>query len=1008
LLLGSVQVPGQRGALRLSEGFVPGLWQARFIVARRPAALRLPPEPLRVTASLSGPARVFVTTGAGSSVVGLGDEPRDVAILLPRGGRAQLEADATIRLHALRVTRLGGPPWGRLALVLCGGLVGALVARARPRLVGAAFGAAVALLAAGLALCGGFTGLVILALTERLAAFGSLLALAALLLLVRALPSGGIAAAPAWRLPGTCALLALVSCLAQLGSRPQPLLIGDPQAYFEIAGEFARALGAVRGPDSLADALQQLRPYGGLAWLGLLYGLVRLLHEDLVGVYLLHAFASAGAVFFLVRAAARLAPGPAPLLAGTLALALPTLAVLCGLLQPEPVILLLWCFGFDRLLAAREAADLRGFGIAGLAFALGLGLHPQGLWFLLAALGLALAPFAPRLLRPSRRRQLAAFALGLLPVMAGTAAGEAWAKPLAPVLDQRHGFWAYTARMPLGFWLCLETDGWQGPIRIDDTRYARELRQAEREGEVGAGGSLAWTARFVLRNATASTRAVLRNLHRLWDQPDNPPRRDWGLSHRTAVWLYRAVVALVLVGVPLLVSSRAAPLLAPVAMLSATYPLYHIFNKYAVPALPFLLIGAALVIARLGSERPRALLAALAAGAFGAWLAPADLAGLGVPPGPARLLVEMLHLGGLGLALLLAARRWAGDGLARLAAAAAALPLLAAPLAAGWDDPRWRSFHVSLEAGARHEVELPAAARARLDAARQAYLMLDLDLPGGDPRGLRLRFDSGLELDGRALEASMPSFALATRRFGRSPESVPQWWTTPWQAGMADASGRVGLELRGPAPARLRGELQAPGAVTLSLGEWPASSVYRLMHDGEYRLPSRPRLQAVPRHSEAGGHALPGLLGVRLVVLGDAVGGAVWETAAAPPGDVVTAVWARAGRQARAELRLPGGALPLDFEQPQPAAGAPGEVRFVPTGEYEGWFLIRIAASPGGPLRLAVRPFHELSSVPSYFLPEPRDAAPPLPPDWAGLPFAPLAAVHEAREAPEWRPAAVW
>ena len=60
LLVGSVQVPGQRGALSLSEGFVPGLWQARFVVARRPAALVLPDQPLRATAWLSGPARLEV------------------------------------------------------------------------------------------------------------------------------------------------------------------------------------------------------------------------------------------------------------------------------------------------------------------------------------------------------------------------------------------------------------------------------------------------------------------------------------------------------------------------------------------------------------------------------------------------------------------------------------------------------------------------------------------------------------------------------------------------------------------------------------------------------------------------------------------------------------------------------------------------------------------------------------------------------------------------------------
>jgi hypothetical protein len=225
---------------------------------------------------------------------------------------------------------------------------------------------------------------------------------------------------------------------------------------------------------------------------------------------------------------------------------------------------------------------------------------------------------------------------------------------------------------------------------------------------------------------------------------------------------------------------------------------------------------------------------------------------------------------------------------------------------------------------------------------------------------------------------------------------------------MADASGRLGLELRGPEPARLRGELEAPGGVTLSLGEWPRASVYRLMHDGEYRLPAPPTREPATRRSLAGGRPLRGGLGVRLVALDDAVGGAAWETAPAPAGERVTAVWARAGRDARAELRLPGGSLRLDFEHPGDVAGPAGEVRFERTGEYEGWFLIRIADAPEGPLRLEVRPFHELSSVPRYFLPEPRDEMPPLPPEWQDLAFAPLMAVHVADPAPEWQPAATW
>jgi len=107
-------------------------------------------------------------------------------------------------------------------------------------------------------------------------------------------------------------------------------------------------------------------------------------------------------------------------------------------------------------------------------------------------------PFAARLARRPARAWTGAFALGLVPVAAATAVGEAWSRPAAYVLEERHGFWAYTARMPLGFWLFVDTDGWQGPLRIDETRYARALFAAEEAGAVrGPMGRAAFTARFI-------------------------------------------------------------------------------------------------------------------------------------------------------------------------------------------------------------------------------------------------------------------------------------------------------------------------------------------------------------------------------------------------------------------------------------------------------------------------------------------------------------------------------
>ena len=65
--------------------------------------------------------------------------------------------------------------------------------------------------------------------------------------------------------------------------------------------------------------------------------------------------------------------------------------------------------------------------------------------------------------------------------------------------------------------------------------------------------------------------------------------------------------------------------------------------------------------------------------------------------------------------------------------------------------------------------------------------------------------------------------------------------------------GHVSLQVRGPGAVRLFGglvtgddgsERQGP-----SFGEWPHASVYRLMHDGEYRLAARHALSSVSRDS---------------------------------------------------------------------------------------------------------------------------------------------------------------
>jgi len=1014
LLLPSMRVPPERGAQRLTEGFQKGRWDALYLVARRPAAVVLPKEPTRLTLVLSGPTSLLVRTDAGESQFALGPSPSVLEFVLPEGGRLDLQGANPIRLHEMEIARLSGPPWARLALAVVGALLGGGLALLRRGPWAVALGTLAGLLLVGAALEGCLGGVFLRAAADRFAPCAAIGGLVCSFFLVLCLPKASrksVVLLP--NLPLLFGALALASCLSQVLLLPQPLLIGDPGAYHEIGGRFLKALGGVRGPDDLVEAIEVLRPYGGLVPVGLFYGFLRFLSDEVSTIHAVQALIMAAAVSFLVRAAVRLDGARLGWITGVLALAYPTLPLVCGIVQPEPVILLLWSLSLDRLLSARGSADYRSLGWAGMSFAAGLAFHPQGLWFLLLALLVLLAPFSPRLREEALRRRTAAFFLGVVPVVVATAAGEAFARPAVHVLEERHGFWAYTAPVPLGFWLFLDTDGWQGPVRIVDTRYARGLLEAERADRVrGAAGRVGYTLRFIAQNFGLSVHTVLRNLARLHENPDNPFRRAWILPYGLQVFWHRALVVLFLLSVPLALARGAGALLLPCLILSGTYPLYHIFNKYALPGVPFLLVGAALTIDKLMRDRPKAIALGLLAAGLGGLVSPAELALRGVAPHVALVLVVLLQAAGLGLAFRMSSVQWATKKAERWAVGVAASALLASGFARSWGDPRWRTLSVSLDSPARHEVVPGPEGLARLDAAREAYLLLDLLVPTGDPGGLLLDFEGGLQVPGSQLEATMPPFGLATTRGGLDPRTFRQWWRTRWLKEMGK-DGRVALTVRGPGSVRLFGNLATPGLDGvhdgLSLGEWPYLSVYRLMHEGEYRLPRREGLGTTAIMGEWAGRRLPGTLGVRLVTLDESTGGASWETQPVPSESLITGIWARAGRGARAELLVPKGSVGIELSQPSRSwTGAGGEVRFLPTGDYEGWYLVRTEGTPGRPLTIAVRPFQEMSSVQKYFLPGLRTDLPTVPLDWVGLPFVPPARILESTEVPSWRPAVLY
>jgi hypothetical protein len=138
---------------------------------------------------------------------------------------------------------------------------------------------------------------------------------------------------------------------------------------------------------------------------------------------------------------------------------------------------------------------------------------------------------------------------------------------------------------------------------------------------------------------------------------------------------------------------------------------------------------------------------------------------------------------------------------------------------------------------------------------------------------------------GPDLRPTMPPFGLATLRGGRDPRTFRQWWAVRLDPRMV-SGGRVAVTLEDPSgQALLHGDLGTPHSpgvdAGLSLGQWPYLSVYRLMHDGEYRL-AAPQALLGSRRSDVAGRAVPGALGVRLVILDEAAGPPPWVAGPAP------------------------------------------------------------------------------------------------------------------------------
>ena len=854
------------GAHGLTTGFGRGRLDLPGIVSIGPGgSIDLPRESMVVTVRLSGDGPIHLRGGGVARTIAGSEAATAVRLELPQGGQVLIDSDSRIRLHDLVLERIETPAIEIALLILLGILAAAAALRGRAEALAASLVLLVSFFAAtNDRLTGVFTRVALAQAAPALIALIVLLPLAVTLRLAR-FP---------WSRPSRLVLVAFSASLAltsvQLLAFEQPLPMGDPAAYFEMGGKFADKLARLGSPLGLGPILTDIQPYLALPATGLLYGVLRLL-GGLGVIYLAQALAMATAVAAAVSICeAEIGPRAARVALAS-ALLHPSFSILPGIVQPEPFILAAWSLAaLVALKALGDGADARGMVAAGLLLGLGLALHPQGLSFLLLALTLCLIPWASSLTR--RPALVIGALLGVLSVLLPVAAAERFSKPLSYVLDKQYGFFAYTSPHPLGFWLYVDSDGWQGPLRIEETTYQKELVASKGEGATSS--TFADVALFVARHPAPSARTVLTNLHRLWQQPDNPFAVPYVLPYDLQVPFHRGLVVLFILALPALLSNRLAIVALPFAMLSMTYPAYHVFNKYATPALPFTVIGAALAIDRLLRERERLwpIIAGLVCAAVGALLPATMAARLGMPGEWFLGLVRGLLWFGLGRALAEAARTLGAGARARwLAAMAGITVLLGSSIAASRTDTTRGAWSVPLDRPFEAACRVPRGAAGRSMGA--AWIFIDAQSPGGLP--------PRVEVNGRELAppvATMPTFGLASVRGRRDPAAFRQIWRTRIDEDLL-AGAELNVRVIGDSRMRFFGDIREGGdGPRLSLGNWPWLSVYRLMHEGQYRLPT---FEAPAQACESSG--IEGRPGISLVRIPEGEEAGMTARSAIPP-----------------------------------------------------------------------------------------------------------------------------
>lgn len=819
-----------------------------------------------------------------------------------------------------------------------------------------------------------------------------------------------------WSRGGSAALLLGLGAL-DLGKGLYFLRHYPQAAPFDIYYNVGlRLMRDLTDSSSLADLANALRAMRGLAYLGaagVLYGPWAMIapgdfqwmREGLAIVDALNLVLAGTLVLLWTRS--RFAAAAT----ATLWLVFPgyTLNLVRG--YPEPLVVLCFLLSLLAFTLGERTGRRALYAVSGFLFLYSVIVRVQVMPFFLLVSGLLLAAAARWALAPSQRGRTIAFLAGALPVIA------VWALLRIEVDDparlESFSFHAFQRVYPHGFWLYLDTDGWMGPYSLRQYPFYLALVEAARgEPALLTSSARQWgfAGLYVLRHLDESARTVLINLYRFFVRPTNDYKWDFPYPYglQVAVQVFVSVVGLA----GLLRARRGGvpwPLLVTYAVsFTLLYAISHVEPRYHLPVMAVLLMTAGLWLdeARAWMARPspgRGVLVALALalGSALAWWVAVRMTG----PRPASILHAAAVVG--AASSLFVFFRGTGQGQARaprVAATATAVLAAACVLAVGFTDVGWHGRRAALPPGAafRQRIVLDDGGLRALRGADEAFAVFDLARVDGDQRCLRVDVN-GKGHGGEELVAAMPRFPLATTAGHRDPAWFPQWWALPLGAAERQGLG-TSVEITLAVSPACRNAAMTLGLENflreggrdyegLSFGDWRKVSVYRLLYDGEHRLPVRRRRDGVERQSgrmeDGRFRPLAQDLRIELVVLQPGGARLDWETRPAREArDTRVAFRAESGRGGEALLSVagPGSApelsFPLASREPFTREAGPIRLSYSPEklGEdrAEGVYVLSVPAAlvrAGEPVRLSVRIPTRLSTDERYLAVRPAPTA---------------------------------